>query len=210
MSKMIEFFQEGPRTICILSATGSVGDFTRKKTIVAGENKKTIVSEETFTHEGPFEIISMSGSWCCMDTDGGRNDKINLKASLIRPDGSMLGGTVAGELIAATDVEILAGSVIVDRNKPNTSVQIASPRPTPAPHMSIGGSGSATPNNPAQLDAVSDSSDDNGGGGGGGGHSLNHTPGPYNDASHPMHGMQMYQAHLDWGSSGVGGMHHIR
>uniref|UniRef100_A0A7N0U5B8 AT-hook motif nuclear-localized protein n=1 Tax=Kalanchoe fedtschenkoi TaxID=63787 RepID=A0A7N0U5B8_KALFE len=223
VSKMTEFSQEGPRTICILSANGTVSKVSlRQPASAAG-----IIS-----HEGPFEIISLSGTFCCVNIDGSHNDEVKLTVSLASSDGRILGGGIAGELIAETAVQIVAGSFIPDRKKSNANAPVASPVPIPASRTSaFGGSGSAahvpvaspiripasrmsafagsgpgTTHSPTQLDAASDSSDDSGGGG----HSLNHTPGSYSNANHPMQGIQMYQPHMGWGSSGVGGMHHNR
>ncbi|KAL9666502.1 hypothetical protein QQ045_000836 [Rhodiola kirilowii] len=152
VSKMVEFSQEGARTICILSANGAVHNVTLRR--VAGG---------TISYEGQLEIISLSGSLCCVKSDGSQNNTVNLTVTLAGPDGRVVGGVVTRELIAATAIQIVAGSFIADKKKSNADIPTASPDPTPAPHMLSFG-GSVPPDNSTQHDDGSDSSGDNSGG----------------------------------------------
>lgn len=60
-----------------------------------------------FQYQGNFEIISLSGSYSLSDDNGSLNQVGSLSVSLSGPDGQVLGGVVAGELIAATPVQVI-------------------------------------------------------------------------------------------------------
>ncbi|KAL9669916.1 hypothetical protein QQ045_007466 [Rhodiola kirilowii] len=196
VAKMVEFSQEGPRTICILSAYGSICSVTLRVPATDGSR--------TASYEGLCDIISLSGSFCCVNDDGSHNDRVNMTVALVTADGKYLGGGVAGELIAETDVTIIAGSFISERKKSNDSIPTtSSPIPSSVPQMLRLG-GSATPNSAvAQLDAPNDCEDDNGGNGIGS-HSLNHIPQLYNNhGNHSIDRISVYQPQMEWGNSGM-------
>lgn len=56
--------------------------------------------------QGRFEILSLSGSFMLSDGDGPRSRTGGLSVSLAGPDGRVLGGGVAGLLIAASPVQV--------------------------------------------------------------------------------------------------------
>ncbi|MFS7916178.1 putative DNA helicase chromatin remodeling SNF2 family [Helianthus anomalus] len=57
--------------------------------------------------QGQFEIISLSGSFLLTDSDGNQSSRSSgLSISLAGSDGRVLGGGVAGSLVAATPVQI--------------------------------------------------------------------------------------------------------
>ncbi|GMQ05122.1 hypothetical protein CsSME_00050273 [Camellia sinensis var. sinensis] len=82
--KVISFSQQGPRAICILSANGVISSVTLRQPDSSGG---------TLTYEGRFEILSLS-------------------VSLASPDGRVMGGGVAGLLVAASPVQIVVGSFL--------------------------------------------------------------------------------------------------
>ncbi|KAI3690049.1 hypothetical protein L2E82_48024 [Cichorium intybus] len=197
-SKITAFSQQGPRTICILSANGAISNVTLRQPAMSGGS---------VTYEGRFEIISLSGSFLLADSSGNNqsNRSSGLSVSLAGSDGRVLGGGVAGSLVAATPVQVVVGSFIADAKKPKTSggggTQAA---PPPANMLNFGsGPGSVPGASPPSDGPSSESSEDSGGGGGGGGGSplRRPTPGSYNNASQqPPPPMPMY-SNMGWPNS---------
>ncbi|XP_059643201.1 AT-hook motif nuclear-localized protein 8-like [Cornus florida] len=173
-SKIMEFSQLGPRTVCILSANGAV----RRVTL-----RQPAMSNGTVTYEGRFEIISLSGSLLLSENNGNHSQTGSLSVSLAGPDGRVLGGGIEGMLEAATSVQVIVGSFLEDRKK------IKSGLPS-TPSLNFGAAVAAA-SAPSQG-ASSESSDENNNG------PLNQGgSGFYNNASQPIHGMSMY-SNMDW------------
>ncbi|XP_047321877.1 AT-hook motif nuclear-localized protein 8-like [Impatiens glandulifera] len=148
-SKIMAFSQEGPRTICILSANGAVCNVTLHQPASSGG---------TVTYEGRFEIISLSGSFELSESNGSTHGRSSsLSVSLAGSDGRVLGGNVAGMLTAATPVQVIVGSfVFAEVKKPKAEISS-----TPFPRNMLA---SAVTSPPSQSQGgSSDSSDDNGG-----------------------------------------------
>ncbi|KAL6556842.1 AT-hook motif nuclear-localized protein 1 [Orobanche hederae] len=103
MMKIISFSQQGPRAICILSANGVISSVTLRQADSSGG---------TLTYEGRFEILSLTGSFMPSETRGLRNRSGGMSVSLASPDGRVVGGGVAGLLIAASPVQIVVGSFL--------------------------------------------------------------------------------------------------
>ncbi|KAA3469032.1 AT-hook motif nuclear-localized protein 1-like [Gossypium australe] len=101
--KIISFSQQGPRAICILSANGVISSVTLRQPDSSGG---------TLTYEGRFEILSLSGSFIPNDTGGTRSRSGGMSVSLASPDGRVVGGGVAGLLVAAGPVQVVVGSFI--------------------------------------------------------------------------------------------------
>ncbi|KAK2402203.1 AT-hook motif nuclear-localized protein 6 [Trifolium repens] len=104
--------QQGSRAICILSATGTISNVTLRQSTSSGG---------TLTYEGRFEILSLSGSF--MPTDNGitRSRSGGMSVSLAGPDGRVLGGGLAGLLIASGPVQVVVGSFLPTHNLENKS-----------------------------------------------------------------------------------------
>lgn len=176
-SKVMAFSQQGPRTVCILTANGAVCNVTLRQPAMSGG---------TVTYEGRFEIISLSGSFSPSENNGGRSRSGVLSVSLAGPDGRVLGGGVAGMLMAASPVQIILGSFIADVKKSNSSILQPGASSAPIPNMlSFGAPMTSSP--PSQGPS-SESSDENGSSPS----PLNRT-GIYNPGQQPLHNMQMYQ-----------------
>ncbi|XP_010523622.1 PREDICTED: AT-hook motif nuclear-localized protein 10 isoform X2 [Tarenaya hassleriana] len=107
-SKIMAFSQHGPRAVCVLSANGSISNVTLRQPATSGG---------TVTYEGRFEILSLSGSFLLMENGGHRSRTGGLSVSLSGPDGRVLGGCVAGLLVAASPVQVVVGSFISDGRK---------------------------------------------------------------------------------------------
>ncbi|XP_038679687.1 AT-hook motif nuclear-localized protein 8-like [Tripterygium wilfordii] len=174
-SKILAFSQQGPRTVCILSANGAICNVTLHHPANAGS---------TVTYEGRYEIISLSGSFLLSESNGSRSRNGGLSVSLAGPDGRVLGGGVAGMLMAATPVQVIVGSFIAEGKKSNNT---AKPEPSSAPTPSMLNFGTtATTASPESRGGSSESSDENGGS------TLNRAPGLYSNSGQQMHSMQMY------------------
>lgn len=106
--KIISFSQQGPRGICILSANGVISSVTLRQPDSSGG---------TLTYEGRFEILSLSGSFVLSETAGIRNRCGGMSVSLASPDGRVVGGGVAGMLVAASPVQIVVGSFVVENQE---------------------------------------------------------------------------------------------
>ncbi|KAK4349609.1 hypothetical protein RND71_032364 [Anisodus tanguticus] len=163
-SKVMTFSQQGPRAVCILSATGVVCNVTLRQPSMGGG---------TVTYEGRFEIISLSGSFLLSESNGSRSRTGGLSVSLAGPDGRVLGGGVAGMLMAATPVQLHRR-----KGKPKSKA----PSLTPPPNMLNFGAPGTEASSPSPG-ASSDSSDENGGS------PLSHEQGPFGNAAEPMHAM---------------------
>ncbi|MCH87100.1 AT-hook motif nuclear-localized protein 1, partial [Trifolium medium] len=94
--KVISFSQQGPRALCILSANGVIKSVTLRQPDSSGG---------TLTYEGLFEILSLSGSFTPNESGGTRSRSGGMSVSLASPDGRVVGGGVAGLLVAASPVQ---------------------------------------------------------------------------------------------------------
>ncbi|CAN8308329.1 unnamed protein product [Cochlearia groenlandica] len=101
--KIISFSQQGPRAICVLSANGVVSSVTLNQPDSSGG---------TLTYEGRFEILSLSGSFMPNDIGGTRSRTGGMSISLASFDGRVIGGGVAGLLVAASPVQVVVGSFL--------------------------------------------------------------------------------------------------
>ncbi|GLJ41481.1 hypothetical protein SUGI_0858500 [Cryptomeria japonica] len=107
-SKIMSFSQQGPRAVCILSANGAISNVTLRQSATSGG---------TVTYEGRFEILSLSGSFLLTENGGTRSRTGGLSVSLAGADGRVIGGGVAGNLMAASPVQVVVGSFISNGRK---------------------------------------------------------------------------------------------
>lgn len=178
-SKVTAFAQQGPRAVCILSANGAICNVTlRQPTMSTG----------SVTYEGRFEIISLSGSF--LPSENYRTG--SLSVSLAGSDGRVLGGNVAGMLMAASPTQVIVGSFISDAKKP----KVKTPS-TPSPNIMNFGA-PVTDASPPSQGASSDSSDERSDS------PLNHGPGPYNNNTGQamQQSMSMYP-NMSWPNSTI-------
>ncbi|XP_008804001.2 AT-hook motif nuclear-localized protein 1-like [Phoenix dactylifera] len=101
--KIISFSQQGPQAICILSANGIISNVTLRQPDSSGG---------TLTYEGRFELLSLSGSFMPTENGGTRSRSGGMSVSLASPDGRVVGGGVAGLLVAASPVQVVVGSFL--------------------------------------------------------------------------------------------------
>ncbi|XP_057449687.1 AT-hook motif nuclear-localized protein 8-like [Lotus japonicus] len=177
-AKLLAFCQQGPRTVCILSASGAVRNVTLEKQAASGG---------VVMHEGQFEIIYLSGAELLSENSTGSNRMGGLSVNLAGPDGRILGGRVVGMLTAASAVQVIVGSFIADGKKSNSSNLKSGPPSMPSSQTLTFGSPVTPASPPTSQGPSTESSDDNG----------NSRPGLYNNASQPLHNMPMY-THQIW------------
>ncbi|XP_059629458.1 AT-hook motif nuclear-localized protein 1-like [Cornus florida] len=101
--KIISFSQQGSRAICILAANGAISNVTLRQPNSSGG---------TLTYEGRFEILSLSGSFMPTDSGGTKSRSGGMSVSLAGPDGRVVGGGLAGLLVAAGPVQVVVGSFL--------------------------------------------------------------------------------------------------
>uniref|UniRef100_A0A0D9XP33 AT-hook motif nuclear-localized protein n=1 Tax=Leersia perrieri TaxID=77586 RepID=A0A0D9XP33_9ORYZ len=106
-ARIMSFSQKGPRSICILSANGTISNVALSQPGSSGS---------TFTYEGRFEILQLTGSFT-MAEEGGRRRTGGLSVSLAGPDGRVVGGVVAGMLRAASPIQVIVGSFLPNSMK---------------------------------------------------------------------------------------------
>nr|XP_016479866.1 PREDICTED: AT-hook motif nuclear-localized protein 1-like [Nicotiana tabacum] len=70
---------------------------------------------------GRFEILSLTGSFMPSETGGMRNRSGGMSVSLASPDGRVVGGGVAGLLVAASPVQIVVGSFLAGNQHQQTT-----------------------------------------------------------------------------------------
>lgn len=105
-SKIMSMIQNGSGAICVLSAVGTVSNVTLRQATSSGG---------TITYEGRFEIISLTGSYTVLESGGQRIHNGGLRILLSGSDGQVLGGGVAGVLIAAAPVQVIVGGFSLDQ-----------------------------------------------------------------------------------------------
>ncbi|CAL5382802.1 unnamed protein product [Camellia sinensis] len=123
--KIISFTKQGPRAICIISAIGLISNATLRHPDSSGA---------TLTYEGIFEIITLSGSFTPTEVGANRVGRMGgLNVCLSSPDGRVIGGTLAGLLVAGGPVQVVAASFLPsgyqEQKKPKK--QKTNPNPTP-------------------------------------------------------------------------------
>ncbi|RAL54734.1 hypothetical protein DM860_001862 [Cuscuta australis] len=122
--KIMAFSQQGPRTVCVLSANGTICNVTLRQPASCGG---------TVTLEGRFEIISLSGSFMLSESESNasRSRSGGLSVSLAGADGRVMGGGVSGMLIAASPVQVVVCSFITNGSNKGPTSKAASPTPPP-------------------------------------------------------------------------------
>ncbi|CAM6034776.1 unnamed protein product [Sphagnum compactum] len=98
--KIMSFAQVGPRAVCIISANGAISNVTLRQQSTTGG---------TVSYQGRYEILSLMGSFFPPDR-GGNQRTGGLSVSLACADGRVIGGSVAGLLLAASPIKVVVGS----------------------------------------------------------------------------------------------------
>ncbi|XP_042498835.1 AT-hook motif nuclear-localized protein 14 [Macadamia integrifolia] len=106
--KIMSFMQQRKRAICILSASGSISNASLRQPATLGGN---------VTYEGRFEILSLTGSYLHSEVGGASSRTGGLSVCLSDSDGRIVGGGVGGPLKAASPVQVIVGSFVIDAKK---------------------------------------------------------------------------------------------
>ncbi|XP_062184860.1 AT-hook motif nuclear-localized protein 10-like [Phragmites australis] len=167
-SKIMAFSQQGPRTTCIISANGSLCTATLRQPATSGG---------IVTYEGHFDILSLSGSFLLAEDSDTRSRTGGLSVALAGSDGRIVGGCVAGMLMAATPVQVVVGSFIAEGKRTKEEQPKREPTSVP-PHTA--GFGAASTASPPSDGTSSEHSDDPGSPMGPNGSTFTNT-------GHPMH-----------------------
>ncbi|KAK6147115.1 hypothetical protein DH2020_018027 [Rehmannia glutinosa] len=101
--EILTFAQKGVGGVCVLSANGSVSNVTIRQPGSSGG---------LLTYEGRFEILSLTGSYTICDSGGIKSRTGGLSVTLASPDGRVIGGCLAGSLMAANPIQIVIGSFV--------------------------------------------------------------------------------------------------
>jgi len=170
-SKIMTFSQQGPRTVCILSANGAISNVTLRQPATSGG---------LVTYEGRFEIISLSGSFLLAEDGDTRSRTGGLSVALAGSDGRVLGGCVAGMLMAATPVQVVVASFIAEgkKSKPAEARKVE-PMSAPPPQMPTFVPPPVATSPPSEGTS-SASSDDSGS-------PINHSTMPFNHSGQHQH-----------------------
>ncbi|KAL0316142.1 UNVERIFIED_CONTAM: AT-hook motif nuclear-localized protein 1 [Sesamum radiatum] len=135
--KILTFAQKGHRGICVLSANGCVSNVTLRQPGLSGG---------LLTYEGRFEILTLTGSYTISDNGGIKSRTGGLSVSLASPDGRVIGGGVAGMLMAASPIQIVVGSFVPNGGlKPQKRKYQTEPRITPTVQFAPATVTAATP-----------------------------------------------------------------
>ncbi|CAN1134941.1 AT-hook motif nuclear-localized protein 1 [Linum perenne] len=103
-AKIMSLSQKGSRGVCVLAANGAVSNVTIRQPSSSGG---------ILTYEGRFEILSLTGSFTAAadhQNGGSRSRTGGLSVSLASSDGRVIGGGVAGLLLAASPIQMVVGS----------------------------------------------------------------------------------------------------
>ncbi|XP_062226578.1 AT-hook motif nuclear-localized protein 10-like [Phragmites australis] len=179
-SKIMAFSQQGPRTTCIISANGSLCTATLRQPATSGG---------IVTYEGHFDILSLSGSFLLAEDGDTRSRTGGLSVALAGSDGRIVGGCVAGMLMAATPVQVVVGSFIAEGKKPKEEQPKREPTSVP-PHTA--GFGAASAASPPFDGTSSEHSDDPGS-------PMGRNGSTFTNMGHPMHSAY---APVGWSLSG--------
>ncbi|CAI9097840.1 OLC1v1034349C2 [Oldenlandia corymbosa var. corymbosa] len=95
--KIINFSPKGLRGVCVLSANGTISNVTIRQPGSSGG---------LLTYEGRFEILSLTGSYTISGDGIIKSRTGGLSVSLAGPDGRVIGGGVAGSLLAASPIQV--------------------------------------------------------------------------------------------------------
>ncbi|XP_057810319.1 AT-hook motif nuclear-localized protein 13-like [Salvia miltiorrhiza] len=179
-SKILAFSQQGPRTVCILSANGAICNVTLRQPAMSGGG---------VTYEGRFEIISLSGSFLLSESIGNCSRTGGLSISLAGSDGRVLGGGVSGMLKAASPVQVVVGSFIPEGKK--SKIRASSTPPSYMFNFDAPETGAGASPSPGGSSETGEENDDS---------PLNHGSGPYGNAGQPGQTMPMYNS-VGWPNS---------
>jgi predicted DNA-binding protein with PD1-like motif len=78
-----------------------------------------VVLTDVLLIQGRFELLSLSGSFTPTDNGGTRDRSGGMSVSLAAADGRVIGGGVAGLLVAASPVQVIDQPLLSHRDELN-------------------------------------------------------------------------------------------
>ncbi|AES94187.2 AT-hook DNA-binding family protein, putative [Medicago truncatula] len=132
--KIMSFCQQGPEAICILYVNGVIS----KVVISRPQSSRTLFTYEVKLH-GRYEIRTLSGSFMPKEKCGRRSISGGMSVSLVDLHGHVVGGRVAGPLVAASPVNVVVGSFLPSEHEQKLKTQNNEVISTPAAPMSTAG-----------------------------------------------------------------------
>ncbi|CAF2070770.1 hypothetical protein HID58_041456 [Brassica napus] len=133
--RIISFSQQGSLAICVLCANGVVSSVTIRQPDSCGG---TLTYEVRFQPQRMDTITdSLSGSFMPIDSDRTRSRTGGMTVSLASPDGRVVGGGVAGSLVAATPIQLVVGSFTAETNQQHQNPRNQNHSFTPSPIPTI-------------------------------------------------------------------------
>lgn len=127
VTRIMSCSQKGPRSVCILSANGTISN--------VAINQPGSASGDTVTFEGLFEILQLTGSFTMAEE--GRRRTGGLSVSLAHPDGRVFGGVVAGMLRAGTPIQVILGSFLPNSLKQHQRRMGLNQQPSTVPALPV-------------------------------------------------------------------------
>ncbi|KAL0361899.1 UNVERIFIED_CONTAM: AT-hook motif nuclear-localized protein 10 [Sesamum radiatum] len=131
--------QNGPRAVCVLSANGAISNVTLRQAATSGGTATYEIAnlDWTIITSGRFDILSLCGSFMLTEVAGHKSRTGGLSIALAGPDGRVMGGCVAGLLVAASPVQVIVGSFLPEGHREATT-HFMEPESAP-PQVNLGG-----------------------------------------------------------------------
>ncbi|CAM0144927.1 unnamed protein product [Urochloa decumbens] len=114
-AKIAAFANQSSRAVCVLSAMGSVSRVVLRHPGDASPMSRVHPSQSQpyknpAIYEGFYEILSLTGSYNLAEGSQGGQQSGGLSVTLCSPERNVIGGVLAGPLIAASTVQVVLGS----------------------------------------------------------------------------------------------------
>ncbi|XP_051147067.1 AT-hook motif nuclear-localized protein 1-like [Andrographis paniculata] len=108
LAKIVDATITEPGVVFVITITGTLSRATIRLPAEHGEHR---------IYEGPFQILSIVGSF--VPSRGGlqSDNDGRLSTALLQPDGTAFGGIVAGPMIAASSLQIVLGCLPHDEGE---------------------------------------------------------------------------------------------
>ncbi|KAL5215124.1 hypothetical protein ABZP36_004276 [Zizania latifolia] len=122
--KIVAFANQSSRAVCVLSATGSVSRVVLRHSADGASAMSRVVHASAHykspaIYEGLYEILSLSGSYNLMN-EGSQNQSDGLSVTLCSPERHVIGGVLAGALVAASTVQVVLGTFVQGGSRPKS------------------------------------------------------------------------------------------
>ncbi|KAL5215669.1 hypothetical protein ABZP36_007070 [Zizania latifolia] len=121
--KIVAFAHQSSRAVCVLSAIGSVSRVVLRHPADDAAAMTRVHSSAPYKspaiYEGMYEILSLTGSYNLMN-EGAENQSDGLSVTLCSPERHVIGGVLAGALLAASTVQVVLGTFVQGWSRPKS------------------------------------------------------------------------------------------